>query len=216
MEQLYRQMNALVRTQEQRDNIKTQLQNDPVQLDARHDGFFLEGNKVMYNLPNGDTLQLLMTDEEVKNKMKLEYDKPENAGKGLNNLYWYMKQSYLNITRKTVELFLKSNEQYALTQKTKPRVNKSVVSSAKYPNAIWAIDLIEMSDQFNDANTVVTQTNITGRRSTNKRVLYRYIFSCLDVFSRKIWLYPLSSKETAEYTTEALRDIIRRASVQNP
>ena len=57
-QQLYRQMNALVRTQEQRDNILTQLQiNNGQALEGRHDPFYLENNKVMYNLPNGDIIK---------------------------------------------------------------------------------------------------------------------------------------------------------------
>jgi hypothetical protein len=141
-DQQYRTLNALVRTEAQRDKIKDALKNNNRKgLDARHDGFKLQGNKVMYQLPNGDAIEQLMTSEDVEG-----YDKPENAGKGQNNLYWFMKQRFLNITRDDIVTFLKADEQYVLAQPTKPRVNKSVVASVKAPDSLWAIDLIEMSE----------------------------------------------------------------------
>jgi hypothetical protein len=125
--QQFRRRNALVRTQAQRDKIKTSLTNNSKEgLDARHDGFKLDGTKVMYPLPTGDQIQLLMTSEDVEKQMRIEYDKAENAGKGQNSLYWFMKQRFLNITRNDIVKFLKSDEEYVLAQPTKPLVNKSV------------------------------------------------------------------------------------------
>jgi hypothetical protein len=60
----------------------------------------------------------------------------------------------LNITRKDIVTFLKSDEQYVLGQPTKLRVNKSVVASIKHPDSLWAIDIIEMSEQYHEDNTV--------------------------------------------------------------
>jgi hypothetical protein len=154
-DQQYRTLNALVRTQAQRDKIKDALKaNNRQGLDARHDGFKLQGNKVMYQLPNGDAIQLLMSSEDVKTQLRTEYDKAENAGKGQNNLYWFMKQRFLNITRKDIVSFLKADEEYVLAQPTKPRTNKSVVSSVKAPDTLWSIDLVEYSEQFHEENTV--------------------------------------------------------------
>jgi hypothetical protein len=71
IDQQYRQLNALVRTQAQRDKIKDALKTSNRQgLDARHDGFKLQGNKVMYQLPNGDAIQLLMSSEDVENQLR--------------------------------------------------------------------------------------------------------------------------------------------------
>ena len=65
--QLLRQLNALTRTQAQRDRIKNDLINhNGENLDARHDGFYLEGREVRYNLPDGTYLILIMTEEEKK------------------------------------------------------------------------------------------------------------------------------------------------------
>jgi hypothetical protein len=41
-----------------------------------------------------------------------------------------------------------------------------------------------------------------GPRTQSK--IYRYIFSCLDVFSRQIWLEPMTSKETSNHAVQAL------------
>jgi hypothetical protein len=63
IDQEYRRLNALVRTQAQRDKIKEALKNN--RLDSRHEGFTLQGNKVMYH-ENGDAIQLLMASEDVE------------------------------------------------------------------------------------------------------------------------------------------------------
>ena len=91
IDQQYRSLNALVRTQAQRDKIKDGLKTN--RLDPRYKGFKLQGSKVMYQLENGDTIQLLMTSEDVENQLRTEYDKAENAGKGVQNLYWYVHEA---------------------------------------------------------------------------------------------------------------------------
>jgi hypothetical protein len=60
--QLFRILNALVRTAAQRNHIVTQLGiNNGAALDPRHDGFYMGNNKLMYNLPNGDGIPVLMS-----------------------------------------------------------------------------------------------------------------------------------------------------------
>ena len=218
-DQQYRRLNALVRTQAQRDKIKEALKNNNRKgLDARHDGFQMQGNKVMYQLENGQLVQLLMTSEDVKKQIRTEYNKASNAGKGQDNLYWGLKNQFLGITRAAIVTFLKADENYVLAQATKPRVNKSVVSSVKSPDELWSVDLIEYSEMFHEDNTVdankdTVSTRRGGRRETK---LYRYIFSCMDVFSRKIWLEPMTSKETANHTVQALWSIIQRNDMDTP
>jgi hypothetical protein len=154
-DQQYRRLNALVRTQAQRNKIRDALKNNSRQgLDARHDGFQMQGNKVMYQLENGQLIQLLMTSEDVENQIRTEYDKPMNAGKGQDNLYWGLKNQFLGITRAAIVTFLKADENYVLSQSTKPRVNKSVVSSVKAPDSLWSVDLVEYSEQYHLENTV--------------------------------------------------------------
>jgi hypothetical protein len=64
-----------------------------------------------------------------------------------------------------------------------------------------------------DAGADSTSTR-RGPRTQSK--VYRYIFSCMDVFSRKIWLEPMASKESAVSTTQALWRIIQRNDLDTP
>jgi hypothetical protein len=97
-----------------------------------------------------------MASEDVEKKLRTEYDKVSSAGKGQSNLYWFMKQRFLNITRKDIVTFLKADEQYVLAQSTKPRVNKSVVLSVKAPDELWAIDSIDVFVWFRPPRLVDT------------------------------------------------------------
>ena len=212
--QMLRQLNALTRTEGQRNKIQTDLiENNGANLDERHAHFQLNRDmQLVYQVPDGDQLIVVMTDEQKKMILEQEINKPENQSKGIGNLYYTIKNKYLNITRKDVEQALKSDPTYAITQKTKPRVNKSVVSSVLEKNALWAVDLIEMNDQFDDENTYMVRRG----RNAQTRVLYRYIFSCMDVFSRKIWLEALPFKKTGTDTKPALERIIARNNGVKP
>jgi hypothetical protein len=117
-------MDALVRTEAQRNKLKHALQNNEP-LDARHNGFHMEGEKVFCTLPNGSEIELIMSAEavQVQETLSQEFDKPENASKGISNLYWGLKNRFLGITRGMVEMFLKGSESYVLAQANRPRVN---------------------------------------------------------------------------------------------
>ena len=121
MEQVYRTLNALVRTEAQRNKLKQALLNNEP-LDARHNGFHMEGEKVFCTLPNGSKIELVMSAEAVQETLQQEFDKPENASKGISNLYWGLKNRFLGITRGMVETFLKGSESYVLAQASRPRV----------------------------------------------------------------------------------------------
>jgi hypothetical protein len=138
-------LNALLRTSEQRAQLKQKLEQNEA-VDARLNSFYLDGEKVMNTLPSGEKVQLLMSKADVDAQLRSEYDKPEHAGKGVTNFYWFMKYRYLGITRAAVETFLKSDTNYVLAQPMKKRVNKSVVASVTKPDSLWAIDLVEYSE----------------------------------------------------------------------
>ena len=63
---------------------------------------------------------------------------------------------------------------------------------ATRPYQWWAIDLVDMN----------FYKNIKANRN------YRYIFSCLDIFSKFCWFFPLKNKEVDD-TTEAFKKILR-------
>jgi hypothetical protein len=73
------------------------------------------------------------------------------------------------------------------------RTNKPVIS--KFPNQLWAIDLIElqpyMSSNYNN----------------------RYIMNVIDIFSRKMWLAKLKNKNAKE-TKQQFQDICERAGIK--
>jgi hypothetical protein len=138
-QQLFRQLNALVRTQAQRDKLKHALQND-TPLDPRHDGFALENNRVIYQLQNGDKLELLMTEAAVAKMLEKEYAQ-SGVGKGQTVFYKHIQAQYLGVTRVAVTAFLKAQAGYALSRKAPHRTNKPIVASEK--GEVFGVDLID-------------------------------------------------------------------------
>jgi hypothetical protein len=41
-----------------------------------------------YTLPSGSEIELLVTADAVQETLQQEFDKPENASKGISNFYW--------------------------------------------------------------------------------------------------------------------------------
>jgi hypothetical protein len=167
MDNTFRVLNGLVNRQVQRDRIKHSLQNNIQLPDARYDGFFLQQEQVFTTLPSGEEVELLMTPADVQEKLREEFAKPENAQ---NNLYWGLRYKYLNLTRKAAKEFLKGQETYVLSQPAKARVNKSVVANVKLPDELWAIDLVEFGQQYEEANTVVENVMADGASTRGKLV----------------------------------------------
>ena len=73
----------------------------------------------------------------------------------------------------------------------KPKVFRAVIANGK--DDIWAIDLTDMGVDWVEDNNG-----------------YRYIFFCIDVFSRYAWAVPLISKE-AKSTWDALSSILKES-----
>jgi transposase InsO family protein len=200
--QLWRHLSALVRTESQKTKIRHALQND-LPLDPRHAGFHLQGDKVMCTLPSGEEVELLMTDGDVAKMLRRVYNS-HGVGKGQTTFYKFVQARYLGVTRVAITAFLKAQAGYALSRKAPHRTNKPIVASEK--NELWAIDLIDM--WHSEDNQVVEQ-----RGQVQMRTQHRYIMTVVDVFSRKVWLEPLSSKETVAHTTPAFERILARAGV---
>jgi hypothetical protein len=116
------------------------------------------------------------------------FTKDDNAiGKGVVGFYKYLCTKYVGVTRETVSDFLATKDQYQMTQNMSKRVNKPIIS--KYPNQIWGVDLI-------DNNDIV---------SSNRG--WRYIMTMVDIFSRKVFLTKLKTKDAIQ-TREALKEVI--------
>jgi hypothetical protein len=104
--QLFRQLNALVRSDSQKTKILHALQNNTA-LDPRHDGFHLQGSRVMYMLQTGEKLELLMSPEVVADTLREEYAR-SGIGKGQTAFYKHVQARYLGVTRAAITTFLKA------------------------------------------------------------------------------------------------------------
>lgn len=117
-------------------------------------------------------------------------DLSKSAGLGIKKLYEVIADTYLGITREAVRKYLQSNPKYQLSRPYVKAVNKPIL--AKKANERWMIDLVDM-------NPLIQQNN--G---------YRYILTCIDVFTRFLWTRKLKKKEAVE-VRDALESISREA-----
>ena len=153
--------------------------------------FQLENGKLFYNKENLHLQVVKKT--EISDILSETYDNLKTGLGGIVVFYKYICSKYINIKRKEVSDFLKSKPLYQIVRRDKQRVNKPIL--AYNNNSIWGIDLIDM-------NYFIQH---------NRR--YRYILTCVDVFSRHLWLEKLKKKEAEEYTQAMVR-ITNRAGVR--
>lgn len=104
------------------------------------------------------------------------------SGKGIVTFYKLVISKYINIRRSDCETFLKSQAYYQLQQPLTHVVNKPIV--ATYPNEIYAMDLIDMSNyvKFNFKNN--------------------YILTVVDIFSGMCFIGKLTKKESIKVANE--------------
>lgn len=183
-------LNQLFNTDEKYDNIYNLLKSSK-RIPIKYKNFTLNNNNQIIYEP---TQAIVIKRSEVPEFLKSLYEKErlQLIGKGIRSFYKYMNERYINIIYKDVTDFLKKQENYQLTSDINKVVNKPIIE--KRPNARWQIDLIDM----------------TNYDKNNKK---KYIFNCVDVFSRKIWLRALKDK-TAKLSRDALQNIIETADVK--
>lgn len=128
--------------------------------------------------------------EEINRILESLYDRGEATGKGLNHFHQFVLQHYLGIRRKDVIAFLKTKPEYQLRQDKSRIVAKGI--QATRPYQYWTIDLVDMN--FYD--------NIRANRK------FRYIFSCLDIFSKFCWFVAIKKKE-AKNVVAAFKKILQ-------
>jgi hypothetical protein len=103
------------------------------------------------------------------------YKKAENSiGVGIVAFYKKVRQEYLNIKRSEVAEFLQKQQTYQMTRSSSHRINKPITSD--YPNQLWAVDLVELSERIPNTQHI------------------SFILNVVDVFSRKVFLFPLKKK----------------------
>jgi len=182
---LANKLNNIFATQERIDIIKQALLKNP----TKYKLYEVRNNTIFYKPLNLEVLDK----NNIQPTLQDEYDNNNNAiGKGINQFYKLLSNKYIGITRDICEEFLKQQPDYQLLKPANHRVNKPIIS--KYPNGLWSIDLIDMS-KYVGYNTS-----------------YNWIFTCVDVFSRKVWLEKMTTK-TAIKTRDAFKRIIERAGI---
>lgn len=158
----------------------------PVKFKRKYIGFTLEGDDLV------NDGRVVVKDADRLDILKNLYDTPDGVSKGVINFYKLAISKYINITRDNIREFLKSQANYQMTRTITHRTNKPIVAEA--PNLIWAIDLVDVS-------------NYQGHND-----FFLYLFVCVDVFSRKIWIEKMR-KRGGRQTTNALKAIITRSGI---
>jgi hypothetical protein len=153
-----------------------------------YDVFTLQGTTLFYED------RQVVKKKDVDNVLKEVFESNDGVGKGVTNFYKFVSSKYINISRDDVKKYLQQQPEYQITRQLQHRTNKPIVSSG--PNKVWAVDLIDVS----------WYTNITNQFN-------RYIFTCVDVFSRKVWLEKLKKKDS-ESTMKVLDKIVKRAGIK--
>lgn len=134
----------------------------------------------------------MVVDEETANKIK-EIQKNYNYP-GAATLIKLMKEAHPDIGSGKVKEFLNSDIGTQLTQVKQQKKGEGHIT-ATFPNDWWQFDIFDLSryEKNNDG--------------------YKYIFACVDVFTRKAYLEPMKNKDSyASY--EAFSKILQRSGVK--
>lgn len=151
--------------------------------------FTVENNKLIY-IP----LKLEVVPDDKRNDVLLKTYKNLKTGvaQGVTMFYHRITDNYLNIRRKDVSEFLKSQKLYQITQPQNHIQNKPIL--AKSPNERWGIDCINM----------VSYSNANGGDERG----WKFILTIVDYFSRKVWLRPLKT-QTAVNVRNSLKNLVQ-------
>lgn len=161
-------------TKEKYDNIYNKLKSR--NIPEKYRDFKLNSNGEIIHSP---TNKKVIKKENVNNVLNEIYKNDTNLlSKGVHSAYKYITQHFINISRSDVEKFLKQQPNYQLTYNIQQQVNKPIVS--KFANQRWQIDLIEL----------------TNYSSSNYG--FKYLLNCIDIFSKRIWLRKMKTKEASE------------------
>ena len=150
--------------------------------------FIVQNNVLIYKPDN-----LIVVKPDMKEQVLEEvYNKLTSTGQGIAKFYHTICLNYVGIRRKDVEEFLVKQQSYQLSHPFQHHINKPILSY--FPNERWAIDLIDMQRYKN-----YNRNNI-------------YILSCIDYFSKKIWLRGLKHKMALD-VVQAMNSIVNETNV---
>ena len=193
-----KRFNNIIARQEDYDNLNYYLQNNRTPESIRYKSRFIKKYEGFQKRADGTIIYAPLNLEVIppndkQTKLKEIYESDNSLGKGVYALFKYIQSKYIGITRNDVQEFVEFQSNYQLTQPLLAhRTNKPVIS--KYPNQLWALDLIDMQP-FMSSNY--------GNR---------YIMNVVDIFSRKMWLAKLKNKGAVD-TAQAFEEICERAGI---
>lgn len=147
----------------------------------------LSGNNLFYK-----PLHLQVIEFEKEKLLQNIFSK-YGLGKGIAKFYEHIRSEYLNISRDEVKEFLEKQEVYQLTFEKQKEIKKKI--TAKYPNQCWACDLVDMNQYL----------------SKNKQ--FRYILTCIDLFSRYTWAKAIKHKDL-ESSKKAMKEIFDESNTR--
>ena len=148
-------------------------------------------------------LNLVVVENDYKQSFldALYGDLAVSLGKGIHTFYDAVSSKYLNITRKEVAEYLRRQGNFQITRRSPVKKDDEKIIGL-YPNHIWQMDIIFMDYTKN--------YNYSGGGKGKNRNYYRYILNIIDVFSKKLWSFPLlDGKKTAGEVWNKLRSVIR-------
>ena len=193
MTNLFLKLNNYDFSTENVNKIKMWITNNRPRIYNKHfrdmwSDFIVENGKLIYK-----PAHLIVVEPELKQQVLEEvYNKLTSSGQGISKFYHTICLNYVGIRREDVEEFLIHQQSYQLSHPFKHHINKPILSY--FPNERWAIDLIDM------------------QRYKNVNRNYIYILSCIDYFTKKIWLKGLKHK-TAEDVVHAMNEIVQESTV---
>ena len=113
-----------------------------------------------------------------------QYINPSLPGSlsGLESFFRVLKKRKVNVTKKQLKVWMMENDTYTLHKPALKKFTRSKVYVAGIDDT-WQIDLVDMK----------------AHSRINKG--YKYILTCIDVFSTYAWAIPIKSKTAKEVTT---------------
>ena len=152
-----------------------------------------KNNKLFYKLCNQEK-EIISSKEELAILKSKWYNKNCIAflSSGMN-LYNYIREKYIGISRKACTTFVHNQEVWQLKRITKKhKISHPIVK--KYPNELWSIDLIDF------------------QKYANFNRHKKWILVIVDHFSKFAWLISLKSKARSEIIPQ-LQQLIKKEAV---
>ena len=125
--------------------------------------------------------------DRVEQTIKDAYDQKDTVGKGINQMTAFLQSQYLGISRKMVQEVMQKQIVYQLSFHQRHMAARTFMP--KEPLTYWAIDLVD-----------VHKTATKNKNNT-------FIFSCIDLFSRFVWFFPLKHKSPDD-VAEAFEKVV--------